>query len=119
MEPAWTFNPFVIRLPWGRLERTPPIRSFRLPLPWVPWVSNPNILTCLPRDFFLFSLCRIFSDAQLSYFLQEQVTPGIPLKRLGKPEDVAGMVRFLALGTAADCITGHTFNVDGGSAMGA
>ena len=50
---------------------------------------------------------------------QETVTAGIPLKRLGKPEEVAGMVRFLALDPACDYITGHTFNVDGGIAMGA
>jgi len=48
-----------------------------------------------------------------------QVSEGIPLKRLGKPEEVAGMVRFLALDPACDYITGHTFNVDGGIAMGA
>lgn len=49
----------------------------------------------------------------------EKVSEGIPLKRLGKPEEVAGMVRFLSLDPAADYITGHTFNVDGGIAMGA
>jgi 3-oxoacyl-[acyl-carrier protein] reductase len=42
----------------------------------------------------------------------------VPLKRLGKPEEVAGMCRFLALDPAADYITGHTFNVDGGIAIG-
>lgn len=49
----------------------------------------------------------------------ETITNAIPLKRLGKPEEVAGMVRFLALDPACDYITGHTFNVDGGIAMGA
>jgi 3-oxoacyl-[acyl-carrier protein] reductase len=49
----------------------------------------------------------------------EQVSEGIPLKRLGKPEEVAGMVRFLAIDPACDYITGHTFNVDGGIAIGA
>lgn len=49
----------------------------------------------------------------------EKVSESIPLKRLGKPEEVAGMVRFLALDPAADYITGHCFNVDGGIAMGA
>lgn len=48
----------------------------------------------------------------------EAVTQGIPLKRLGKPAEVAGMCRFLALDPAVDYITGHTFNVDGGIAMG-
>ena len=42
----------------------------------------------------------------------------IPLKRLGKPQEVAGMTRFLALDPAASYITGHTFNVDGGIGIG-
>ena len=37
----------------------------------------------------------------------------IPLGRLGKPEDVAGVVAFLASDDAA-YITGSTFIVDGG-----
>ncbi|MFM2304863.1 MAG: hypothetical protein RLZZ135_2275 [Cyanobacteriota bacterium] len=37
----------------------------------------------------------------------------IPLKRLGKPEDVASMVAFLA-SSDADYVTGTTFFVDGG-----
>lgn len=37
----------------------------------------------------------------------------IPLGRLGKPEDVAGLVAFLA-SADADYITGSTFYVDGG-----
>jgi glucose 1-dehydrogenase len=37
----------------------------------------------------------------------------IPLGRLGKPEDLASVVTFLAAGAAA-CVTGPTFVVDGG-----
>jgi glucose 1-dehydrogenase len=37
----------------------------------------------------------------------------IPLRRLGKPEDVAGMAAFLA-SHDADYVTGATFIVDGG-----
>ncbi len=37
----------------------------------------------------------------------------IPLKRLGKPEDVAAMVAFLA-SSESDYVTGTTFVVDGG-----
>jgi 3-oxoacyl-[acyl-carrier protein] reductase len=40
----------------------------------------------------------------------------IPLKRMGKPEDVAELAAFLAL-SAADYITGEVFRVDGGLAM--
>jgi glucose 1-dehydrogenase len=37
----------------------------------------------------------------------------IPLRRLGKPEDVAGMATFLA-SSDSDYVTGTTFFVDGG-----
>jgi len=55
---------------------------------------------------------------QLDEKYLEQVSAGIPLKRLGKPSEVAGMCRFLSLDPAVEYITGHTFNVDGGIAMG-
>ncbi len=41
----------------------------------------------------------------------------IPLGRYGKPDEVAGMVRFLVSDSAAAYITGQTFNVDGGIVM--
>jgi 3-oxoacyl-[acyl-carrier protein] reductase len=40
----------------------------------------------------------------------------IPLKRFGKPEDVAAAVRFLA-GEEAGYITGHVLDVNGGMYM--
>ncbi|HEY0827158.1 MAG TPA: 3-oxoacyl-[acyl-carrier-protein] reductase [Bacilli bacterium] len=47
---------------------------------------------------------------------REQLRVRIPLARLGKPEDVAGVVRFLASGAAA-YMTGQTIHVDGGMYM--
>ncbi|WP_066423504.1 3-oxoacyl-[acyl-carrier-protein] reductase [Anabaena sp. 4-3] len=41
----------------------------------------------------------------------------IPLGRYGQPEEIAGMVRFLAADPAATYITGQVFNVDGGMVM--
>lgn len=51
-------------------------------------------------------------------FLKE-MAEHIPLGRLGKPEEVAGTVRFLALDPAADYMTGHCYDVDGGIAINA
>jgi len=48
----------------------------------------------------------------------EQIIKLIPLGRYGKPEEVAGMIRFLAADDAANYITGQVFNVDGGYLSG-
>ncbi|CAB9521227.1 Diacetyl reductase [(S)-acetoin forming] [Seminavis robusta] len=50
--------------------------------------------------------------------LQKSVD-AIPLHRLGQPEEVAAMVRFLAIDEGADYITGHCFDVDGGVGIAA
>jgi 3-oxoacyl-[acyl-carrier protein] reductase len=47
----------------------------------------------------------------------EAILKFIPLARFGQPEDIAGMVRFLAADPAAAYITGQVFNVDGGMVM--
>lgn len=41
----------------------------------------------------------------------------IPLGRYGKPEEIAGMIRFLAADPASKYITGQVFNVNGGMVM--
>ena len=47
----------------------------------------------------------------------EEILKFIPLNRFGQPEEVAGMIRFLAAAPAAAYITGQVFNVDGGMVM--
>ncbi len=47
----------------------------------------------------------------------EEILKFIPLGRFGQPQEVAGMVRFLAADPAAAYITGQVFNVDGGMVM--
>jgi len=52
----------------------------------------------------------------LSEELKEKMLDHIPLKRIGRPEDVAAAVRFLA-SEEASYITGHVLNVNGGLYM--
>ncbi len=47
---------------------------------------------------------------------RKRLLEGIPLKRMGKAEEVAGVVRFLA-SPEADYITGQVFCIDGGMVM--
>ncbi len=47
----------------------------------------------------------------------DEILKMIPLGRFGKPEDIAGLVLFLAAEEAASYITGQVFNVDGGMVM--
>lgn len=47
----------------------------------------------------------------------EEIIKFIPLGRYGQPEEVAGMIRFLAADPASAYITGQVFNVDGGMVM--
>lgn len=47
----------------------------------------------------------------------EEILKLIPLGRYGQPEEVAGLIRFLAADAAAAYITGQVINVDGGMVM--
>jgi len=54
--------------------------------------------------------------AVLPQEVRDKMLAAIPLKRMGRPEDVAAAVRFLASDDAA-YITGHVINVNGGMYM--
>ena len=59
-----------------------------------------------------------FVETDMTEGLQaEEILNQIPLNRYGKPEEIAGMIRFLAADSAAQYITGQVFNVDGGMVM--
>jgi NAD(P)-dependent dehydrogenase (short-subunit alcohol dehydrogenase family) len=49
---------------------------------------------------------------------EDAVAAGLPLRRIGTPEDVAHAARFL-VGPGASWITGETLVVDGGAVAGA
>ena len=48
---------------------------------------------------------------------EEGIARTMPLRRLGEPEDIAGLALFLA-SDAASWITGQTFTIDGGASLG-
>ena len=54
--------------------------------------------------------------ARLPQEVKDRMLAGIPLKRPGRPEDVAAAVKFLASEEAGD-ITGAVLNVNGGMYM--
>ncbi|MBP2072518.1 3-oxoacyl-[acyl-carrier-protein] reductase [Thermoanaerobacterium butyriciformans] len=56
-------------------------------------------------------MTKILSDSVKSTMINS-----IPLKRAGKPQDIANVVSFLA-SNASDYITGQVINVDGGMVM--
>ena len=59
-----------------------------------------------------------FIDTDMTKDLKlDGVLAQIPLGRVGKPEEIAGTVRFLATDPAAAYITGQVICVDGGMAM--
>jgi len=63
-----------------------------------------------------------FIESDMTAELPEEIVAGvmknIPAGRFGKPEEVAGLVKYLALDPSALYITGHCINVDGGIAIG-
>lgn len=67
------------------------------------------------------SVCPGFIASDMTDELSEKVVDKImeviPLKRFGSPDEVAGLVRFLAMDPAAAYITGQALTIDGGMVM--
>ncbi|GFQ07418.1 3-oxoacyl-[acyl-carrier-protein] reductase chloroplastic [Phtheirospermum japonicum] len=55
--------------------------------------------------------------AKLGPDFEKKLLEAIPLGRYGQPEEVAGLVEFLALNPAAGYITGQVITIDGGMVM--
>ncbi|CAM9544326.1 unnamed protein product [Chrysoparadoxa australica] len=74
---------------------------------------------CAPRGVTVNAVCPGFIESDMTAELPlEEITKMIPMKRLGKPTEIAGLVRYLATDASAAYTTGHTFNADGGIAIG-
>ncbi|KAF6003344.1 reductase [Cyanidiococcus yangmingshanensis] len=75
---------------------------------------------CASRGITVNAVAPGFIATEMTHGLPlDEIIKAIPLGRLGEPQEVAGLVRFLATDPAAAYITGHTFNVDGGLGIGA
>lgn len=59
----------------------------------------------------------IATDMTADIKAKEEILKLIPLGRYGQPEEVAGLIRFLAADAAAAYITGQVINIDGGMVM--
>jgi 3-oxoacyl-[acyl-carrier protein] reductase len=75
-------------------------------------VASRNILVnCIAPGFIQTDMTSKLNEAQ-----QGELLTQVPLRRMGRPEEIAAMVSFLASDDAA-YITGQVFAVDGGMTM--
>lgn len=71
------------------------------------------------RNICVNAVCPGFIDSDMTKDLdKEAYLANIPLKRFGTPEEVAGLVAFLATSPSGGYMTGHCYNIDGGLAIG-
>ena len=80
--------------------------------------SATNIYTSMSSFMTLSGLVQL--QAASATRIRECTSEGVCLlvsERYGQPEEVAGLVKFLATDPAAAYITGQTFNIDGGMVM--
>lgn len=74
---------------------------------------------CAPRGVTVNAVAPGFINSEMTAKLPiEEIKKMIPMNRFGEPEEVAGLVRYLAVDPSSAYITGHTFCVDGGIGIG-
>jgi NAD(P)-dependent dehydrogenase (short-subunit alcohol dehydrogenase family) len=84
-----------------------------LAVEWAPHRIRVNAIQ--PAQVMTKAMDRMLADPRLDPgTLKERFVRGIPLDRIGEPEDIAKAVVFLA-SDAASFITGHSLPVDGGN----
>lgn len=83
-------------------------------------LTRANAKEFAKRNICVNAVCPGFIESDMTESLDlSGIKAAIPLGRLGTADEVAGLVRFLAVDPAAAYITGHSFTVDGGIAIGA
>ncbi len=66
------------------------------------------------------AVCPGYIESSMTQSLdRDKIVMKIPLQRFGTPDEVAGLVKYLALDDSAAYITGHCFSIDGGLGIGA
>jgi NAD(P)-dependent dehydrogenase (short-subunit alcohol dehydrogenase family) len=84
-----------------------------LAVEWAPYRIRVNAIQ--PAQTMTQAMDRMLADPRLDpATLKERFLKGIPLDRIGEPEDIAKAAVFLA-SDAAGFITGHSLPVDGGN----
>jgi len=77
---------------------------------------------CASRGITVNAVAPGFIESDMTAELPQEIVDGvmknIPAGRFGKPEEVAGLVKYLALDPSSLYITGHCINVDGGIGIG-
>jgi len=77
---------------------------------------------CAPRGVTVNAVAPGFIKSDMTDELPEKIVEAvkttIPAARFGEPDEVAGLVKYLALDPSALYITGHCINIDGGMAIG-
>ena len=81
-------------------------------------LTRSNAAEFAPRQITVNAVAPGFIESDMTSGLDtEPILRGIPLGRMGRAEEVAGAVRFLAADPAAAYITGQVLQVDGGMVM--
>ena len=75
------------------------------------WAEYNVHVNAIAPTYFLTGHTQDFLSDEERY---SQIVKTIPLGRLGKPDEIAGLALFLASEKAVSMITGQTFLIDGG-----
>jgi len=76
------------------------------------YASRSIVVNAVAPGYIKSDMTSVLSDS-----IGEKVLQAIPLGRFGEAEEVAGLVKFLALDPAAAYITGQVMTIDGGMVM--